>query len=98
MNVLRPLTKNDGIFGFINNAAVAYDDIVSNLNLEKLHHMYNVNVYSPMMITKYVLRDMLLHKTKGSIVHISSVSAHTRYKGLAMYASSKGALEAFLRM
>lgn len=92
---LRPMTKENGIFGFVNNAALAYDDIVSNLNLEKLHHMYNVNVYSPMLITKYVLRDMLLHKTKGSIVHISSISAHTGYKGLAMYASSKGALEAF---
>lgn len=92
---LRLLTKKDGIYGFVNNAAVAYDDIVSNLNLEKLHHMYNVNVYSPMLITKYVLRDMLLHKTKGSIVHISSISAHTGYKGLAMYASSKAALEAF---
>ena len=57
--------------------------------------MYKVNVFSPMMLTKYVLRDMLLNKTKGSIVHISSVSAHTGYKGLAMYASTKGALEAF---
>ena len=57
--------------------------------------MYNVNVFTPMMITKYVLRNMLLSKKKGSIIHISSISAHTGYKGLAMYASSKGALEAF---
>jgi 3-oxoacyl-[acyl-carrier protein] reductase len=46
-------------------------------------------------MVKYVLRDMLLNKTKGSIVHISSISAHTGYKGLAMYASTKGAMEAF---
>lgn len=57
--------------------------------------MYAVNVFTPMMITKYALRNMLLHHTKGCIVHISSISAHTGYKGLAMYASSKGALEAF---
>jgi 3-oxoacyl-[acyl-carrier protein] reductase len=38
---------------------------------------------------------MLLHRTSGSIVHISSISVHTGYKGLAMYASTKGALEAF---
>ena len=57
--------------------------------------MYAVNVFTPMMITKYVLRNMLLHHTCGCIVHISSISAHTGYKGLAMYASSKGALEAF---
>lgn len=83
------------LHGYVNNAAMAYDDIVTNLNLGKLQAMYAVNVFTPMMITKYVLRNMLLHHTKGCIVHISSISAHTGYKGLAMYASSKGALEAF---
>ena len=83
------------LHGYVNNAAMAYDDIITNLNLERLQAMYAVNVFTPMMITKYVLRNMLLHHTKGSIIHISSISAHTGYKGLAMYASSKGALEAF---
>lgn len=87
--------NNIRIDGYVNNAAIAYDDIITNLNLDKLQHMYAVNVFTPMMMTKYVIRNMLLHKTKGSIVHISSVSVHTGYKGLAMYASSKGALEAF---
>lgn len=92
---LRPLTKETGIYGFVNNAAMAYDDIVTNLNYESLNKMYKVNVFSPMMMTKYVLRDMLLNKNKGNIIHISSISAHTGYKGLAMYASTKGAIEAF---
>ncbi len=81
--------------GFVNNAAKAYDDIITNMNLEQLQSMFDINVFTPMLITKYIIRNMLLHKTKGSIVHISSVSAHTGYKGLAMYAASKGALEAF---
>ena len=80
---------------YVNNAAMAYDDIVTNLNLDRLKAMYAVNVFTPMMMTKYAIRNMLLHHTRGSIVHISSISAHTGYKGLAMYASSKGALEAF---
>uniref|UniRef100_UPI0040485DB2 SDR family NAD(P)-dependent oxidoreductase n=1 Tax=Algoriphagus sp. TaxID=1872435 RepID=UPI0040485DB2 len=92
---LRPLTKNGGIYGFVNNAAMAYDDIITNLNYDDLQAMFNVNVFSPMILTKYILRDMLLNKNKGSIVHISSISAHTGYKGLAMYASTKGAIEAF---
>ena len=83
------------LHGYVNNAAMAYDDIVTNLNLERLQAMYNVNVFTPMMMTKNVIRNMILHKVKGSIVHISSISVHTGYKGLAMYASSKGALEAF---
>lgn len=88
--------KNFGpIHGFVNNAALAYDDIITNLSSDQLEHMYRVNVFSPMMLTKYIIRDMLLNKTQGSIVHISSISAHTGYKGLAMYASTKGAIEAF---
>ena len=67
---------------------IVLDGVVNNA-------MYAVNVFAPMMITKYAIRNMLLHRKKGCIVHISSVSAHTGYKGLAMYASSKGALEAF---
>ncbi len=95
-NVFREFVHNGiQLHGYVNNAAMAYDDIVTNLNLGKLRQMYAVNVFTPMMITKYVLRNMLLHHTQGSIVHISSVSVHTGYKGLAMYASSKGALEAF---
>lgn len=81
--------------GYVNNAAFAYDDIVTNLQIGKLKAMYNVNVFAPMLLVKYAIRNMLLHRTQGSIVHISSISVHTGYKGLAMYASSKGALEAF---
>ncbi len=83
------------IHGFVNNAAQAYDDIITNLNLVPLEKMYHVNVFTPMMLTKFVLRQMLLHNIKGSIIHISSISVHTGYKGLSMYASTKGALEAF---
>jgi 3-oxoacyl-[acyl-carrier protein] reductase len=95
-NIFKGFITNDIILdGYVNNAAIAYDDIVTNLNLNKLKTMYDVNVFTPMIITKYAIRNMLLHHTKGAIVHISSISVHTGYKGLAMYASSKGALEAF---
>ena len=95
-SVFKEFVTNDIVLdGYVNNAAVAYDDIVTNLNLNRLKAMYDVNVFTPMVITKYAIRNMLLHKTKGSIVHVSSISVHTGYKGLAMYASSKGALEAF---
>ena len=83
------------IDGFVNNAAFAYDEIITNAKYEPLDKMFNVNVYSPMLMTTNVIRNMLFHKTKGSIVHISSISVHTGYKGLSMYAATKGALEAY---
>lgn len=94
-NIKSSLPKGIVLHGFVNNAAMAYDDIITNLNLDKLKVMYGVNVFSPLMITKFVIRNMILNRTKGSIVHISSISTQTGYKGLAMYASTKGALEAF---
>ncbi len=81
--------------GLVNNAASAYDDIITNLDPEALRAIYALNVFTPMMITKHFIRNLLFHRTPGAIVHISSISAHTGYKGLAMYASTKGAIEAF---
>jgi 3-oxoacyl-[acyl-carrier protein] reductase len=83
------------LHGFVNNAAIAYDDIITNMDIDKLKSMYDVNVFSPFIITKFVIRNMIYNKIMGSIVHISSISVHTGYNGLSMYASTKGALEAF---
>lgn len=87
--------SNIRLDGLVNNAALAYDDIVTNLNIGKLEQMYRINVFAAFNLTKYSIRQMLLHNVKGSIIHLSSISVHTGYKGLAMYASTKGALEAF---
>ena len=89
---LRPLGE---IHGLVNNAAQAYDDLLTNAKLASIEAMFRVNVFSAMILSKLVVRDMLLHSVSGSLVHVSSVSAHTGYKGLSMYASTKGALEAF---
>ena len=89
------ISNSTPLHGFINNAALAYDDIITNLNIDKLNMMYKVNVFSPLNITKYAIRNMIYNRINGSIIHISSISVHTGYKGLAMYASSKGALEGF---
>lgn len=87
--------KGIPIHAFINNAAMAYDDLITNLQLDALEQLFAVNVLSPMMLSKLCIRNMLLHRTAGSLIHLSSISAHTGYKGLAMYAATKGAIEAF---
>ena len=91
----RHIGKSVPIHGFVNNAAIAYDDLVSNLDLSSLEAMFRLNVFSPMALTKQIVRNMLLYKTAGSIVHVSSICCRKGYKGLAMYAATKGAIEAF---
>ena len=75
----------------VHNAAIAYDDIVTNARYK---NMYDINVFAPMMINKYAIRNMLYNQLQGSVVSVSSISSSTGYKGLSMYASTKGALEA----
>jgi 3-oxoacyl-[acyl-carrier protein] reductase len=94
---LEELKPRGPLVGLVNNAAVAYDDLVTNAQADRLQHMFTVNVVTPTLLTKYVIRDMLLARVHGAVVHVSSVSTATGYKGLSMYASTKGALEAFSR-
>jgi 3-oxoacyl-[acyl-carrier protein] reductase len=82
------------IHAVIHNAAIAYDDIITNVKYSILEKMYKVNVFSPMMINKELIKNMLYNQINGSFVFVSSVSSLTGYKGLSMYASTKGALEA----
>lgn len=83
------------IHALVNNAAVGYDDLVTNLALPRLEAMLALNVTTPIALTREVIRNMIYHGTAGSLVHISSISTRAGSKGLAMYAATKGALEAF---
>jgi 3-oxoacyl-[acyl-carrier protein] reductase len=83
------------LHGLVNNAAVAYDDLLTNLDLAAAREMFATNVFSAMALTRAVVRNMLFHKVAGSLVHVSSISTRTGFKGLSFYAASKGALEAF---
>ena len=83
------------IVGLVNNAALGYDDLVTNASFGHLSDCFSVNVESPILLSKYIIRDMLLHRSSGSLVHVSSVSTSTGYSGLSMYAATKAALEGF---
>lgn len=99
-NIDRGLRKNElikdlEIHGLVNNSAIAYDDIVSNIKIDLLKKMFDVNVFAVMLLSKLMIRKAILNNNSLSIVNISSISAHTGYKGLSMYASTKGAVESF---
>ena len=74
------ITIKTPIHAVIHNAAIAYDDIVTNAKLEPLTQMYNVNVLSPIMMNRESIRNMLFNKINGSIVFISSISSMTGYQ------------------
>ncbi len=81
------------IDGIVQNAAVGYDDLVTNLNPESLEAMYRVNVTNPLILAREGIRNFLFHRCSGSIVWVGSVAARTGFKGLAAYGGTKAALE-----
>ncbi len=91
------LTRRHGrIFGLVNNAAVGADGVLATMHEQDIARTLNVNLLSPVVLSKYVSRSMLLGG-QGRIVNISSIIATTGFSGLSVYAASKAGLVGFTK-
>ena len=64
---------------------------------EKVEQVVRLNVVSPMLLTKYVLRSMLADGAGGRIVNLASIIAFTGYSGLSVYGATKASMIGFTR-
>lgn len=87
-------TKLDGV---VHAAGVNNKSPIKFLNKEKIDEVMWPNFYGPTLLTQALLKGKNLNKS-CSIVIISSISAHYATVSNAIYASSKGALNALLRV
>ena len=62
----------------------------------QIEELIRVNVTAPIILTKYVVRQMMAAGS-GRIVNISSIIASTGYNGLSVYGASKAALIGFTK-
>jgi len=83
-------------YGLINNAALGHDGILATMHESQISEIMRVNIEAPILLTKYLLRPMLINQV-GRVINISSIIASTGFKGLAVYAASKAALEGFTK-
>jgi glucose 1-dehydrogenase len=77
----------------VNNAAMMTFKKVVDLSLEEWDLVISVNLRSVFLYCKYCIP----HMQNGAIVNVSSVHAHATTANVVPYASSKGAMEAFIR-
>lgn len=82
--------------GFVHNAGQPYDMLAAVIDQAKAETAMQVNFWAFTRIVKVVLRPMLRAR-RGRIIAIGSVAASVGNPGNAVYAASKGALEAFAR-
>ncbi|MBX9740480.1 MAG: SDR family oxidoreductase [Beijerinckiaceae bacterium] len=85
------------IDGLVNNAAIGQDELLVHTPPERIQQILAVNIAAPILLTRLVLKRMLIQEDHGSIVNITSICGSRGYAGLGAYAASKGALEAFTR-
>ena len=77
------------IYGLVNNAGIGTEGLLATMHNSEIEALIRLNVLSPIVLTKYVVRHMMADGA-GRIVNISSIIASTGYNGLSVYARDQG--------
>jgi len=85
------VSENKKIDIFINNAAVAHGSLFQMQSQKELHKIFQVNFFSPFILTQYISRRMKKN-LKGSIVNIASSAAIDANEGRLAYVTSKASI------
>lgn len=89
--------KNWGrIDALINNAGIAYDNVLAMMPDDEIERMLDVNLKASILLAKECSRIMLT-QTSGNIINISSIIAENGFRGLSAYAATKAGLIGFTR-
>lgn len=84
------------IYGLINNAGIGTEGLLATMHNSDIEALVRLNVLSPIILTKYVVRHMMADGA-GRIINISSIIATTGYYGLSVYGATKAATTGFTR-
>ncbi|MBU6448383.1 MAG: SDR family oxidoreductase [Rhodospirillales bacterium] len=84
------------IYGIINNAGLGTSGLLCNMPETEIECLTQLNIVSPLVLTKHLLRSMLVARS-GRIVNISSIVAITGYQGISAYSATKAAMLGFTR-
>lgn len=80
----------------VNNAGIAVGGFLQITSMAKLKEVFQINFFSHVLITQYIVKIMIKEK-KGSIINIGSVAGLDSFPGYTAYGSSKAALMLFTK-
>ena len=84
------------IYGLVNNAGLGTEGLLATMHNSEIEALMRLNVLSPIILTKYVVRHMMADGA-GRIINMSSIIASTGYNGLSVYGATKAAATGFTR-
>ena len=79
------------LYGLVNNAGIGTSGVLAIMPDEQIERLVQINLLSPMVLSKFVVRRMMSEHA-GRVVNISSIVASTGYHGLTAYSATKAAL------
>ena len=87
------------IYGLVNNAGIGPSGLLATMHTRDIERTVRLNTLSPMMVTKHVVRAMMVDGSAdgGRIVNISSIVANTGFSGLSVYSATKASLIGFTK-
>jgi 3-oxoacyl-[acyl-carrier protein] reductase len=85
------------IYGLVNNAGIGTSGVLANMRARDIERLVRLNTVSPMVLTKHVVRAMMVDGGGGRIVNISSIVAGTGFSGLSVYGATKASLIGFTK-
>jgi 3-oxoacyl-[acyl-carrier protein] reductase len=85
------------IYGLINNAGIGTEGLLATMHNSEIEALTRLNVLSPIILTKYVVRQMMADGAGGRVINMSSIIASTGYNGLSVYGATKAAATGFTR-
>lgn len=89
--------KTGCIHGLVNNAALGQDHLLVHTDPAMIQLILAVNIQAPILLSRALLKKMLLQEEGGRIVNISSICGQKGFTGLTVYSATKGAMDAFTR-
>jgi 3-oxoacyl-[acyl-carrier protein] reductase len=84
------------IYGLVNNAGIGTEGLLATMHNTEIEALLRLNVLSPVILTKYVVRHMMADGG-GRIINMSSIIATTGYNGLSVYGATKAAATGFTK-
>jgi len=84
------------LYGLVNNAGISFEGLLANTHNSQIEQIVRVNVVSPIVLTKFVVRHMMADGG-GRVVNIGSIIGSTGYNGLSVYGATKAAANGFSR-
>lgn len=87
----------DKLDGFVSNAGVTKPAPVKFVNRADLERIMQINAMAPMYLTQRLLRKKKFSKNSSIVFTVSIGGVYTTAFGNAMYGSSKGALQVFMK-